>query len=88
LYSPQILNYPLIIYYDNKSAIELAKNATFHSRTKYIATRFHYIHEAYSGGIIDLEHRGTDDMPADMFTKALIRVKLKKFAQHVGLSQT
>ena len=27
-------------------------------------------------------------MPADMFTKALIRVKLNKFSKYVGLSQT
>lgn len=88
LYSPQILNYPIIIHCDNKSAIELARNATFHSRTKHIAIRYHYIREALNAGVISLEHRGTDDMPADMFTKALIRLKLTKFAQYVGLSQT
>ena len=88
LCSPQILNYPLIVYCDNESTIELAKNATFHSHMKYIATRFHYIHKAYNGGIIDLKYHGTNNTPADMFTEALIRVKLNKFAQHVGLSQT
>ena len=88
LYSPQILDYPLLVHCDNKSAIELAKNATFHSRTKHIAIRFHYIHEALNEGIVTLEHRGTDEMPADMFTKALIRVKLNKFSKYVGLSQT
>jgi len=44
LYSPHILDYPVIIHYNNKSAIELANNATFHSRTKHIAIRFHWIH--------------------------------------------
>jgi hypothetical protein len=88
LHSPQVLDYPLLVHCDNKSAIELAKNATFHSRTKHIAIRFHYIREALNDGVVTLEHRGTDEMPADMFTKALIRVKLNKFAQYVGLSQT
>ena len=88
LYSPKILNYPLTVYCDNKSAIELAKNATFHSRTKHIAIRYHYIREALSEGVVDLEHCGMDDMPADMFTKALVRFKLNKFSQYVGLSQT
>ena len=64
------------------------KNATFHSRTKHIVIRYHYIHEALNAGIIALKHWGTDEMPTDMFTKALIRLKLTKFTQYVGLSQT
>jgi len=88
LYSPLILDYPITLYCDNKSAIELVKNATFHSRTKHIAIRYHYIREAYNEGSIILDHRRTDDMPADIFTKPLIRIKLTKFARLVGLSQT
>ena len=88
LYSPKVLEYPLTVHCDNRSAIELVKNATFHSRTKHIAIRYHYIREAFNEGIIVLTHRGTDDMPADMFTKALIRVKLTKFAQSVGVFST
>ena len=88
LYSPLILDYPILLYCDNKSAIELVKNATFHSRTKHIAIHYHYIREAYNEGSIVLDHRGTDDMPADIFTKPLIRIKLTKFARLVGLSQT
>ena len=88
LYSPQILDYPLLVHCDKKSAIKLAKNATFHSCTKHIAIRFHYIRKALNEGVVTLEHHGTDEMPADMFTKALIHVKLNKFAQYVGLSQT
>ena len=88
LYSPLVLKYPIMLYCDNKSAIELVKNATFHSRTKHIAIRYHYIREAYNDGTIILSHRGTDDMPADIFTKPLVRIKLNKFSQLVGLSQT
>ena len=88
LYSPLVLRYPIILYSDNKSAIELVKNATFHSRTKHIAIRYHYVREAYNDGIIFLDHRGTDDMPADVFTKPLVRIKLTKFARLLGLSQT
>jgi len=86
LYSPRVLEHPITVHCDNRSAIELVKNATFHSRTKHIAIRYHYIREAFNDGIIVLTHRGTDDMPADMFTKALIRAKLSKFAQSVGVS--
>ena len=71
-----------------KSAIELVKNATFYSRTKHITIRYHYICEAYNEGAVVLDHCGTDDMPADVFTKALDCIKLNKFALLVGLSQT
>jgi hypothetical protein len=88
LYSPAILEHPIIVHCDNRSAIELVKNATFHSRTKHIAIRYHYIREAFNDGIITLTHRGTDEMPADMFTKALARVKLSKFTNSIGVSST
>ena len=88
LYSPHILNYPIIIHCNNKSAIELVSNATFHSCTKHITICYHYIRKALNAGVVALKHRGTDDMPADMFTKALIRLKLTKFAKYVGLSFT
>jgi len=32
-----------ILYNDSKSAIHLAKNAAFHSQTKHIELRYHYI---------------------------------------------
>ena len=88
LYSPNVLSYPITVYCDNRSAIELVKNATFHSRTKHIAIRYHYVREAFNDGVIVLVHHGTDDMPADMFTKALVRVKLFKFTQSVGVFST
>ena len=88
LYSPLILKYPITLYCNNKSAIELVKNATFHSRTKHIAIHYHFIHEAYNDGTIVLNHHGTDDMPTDVFTKALDHIKLNKFACLIGLSQT
>ena len=64
LCSPQILDYPLTIHCGNKSAIELAKNATFRSCTKHITIRYHYVREALNDGAISLEHRGTDDIYA------------------------
>ena len=88
LYTSRVLDYPITIHCDNRSAIELVKNATFHSRTKHIAIRYHYIREAFNDGLILLAHRGTDNMPADMFTKVLARVKLSKFTKSIGVSST
>ena len=35
--------YSITVYCDNRSAIELVKNTTFHSRTKHIAIHFHCV---------------------------------------------
>jgi hypothetical protein len=85
IYGPSVLSSPSTIHSDNKSAIELVKNNSYHSRTKHIDIRFHYIREIYEAGSIAISHRGTDDMPADMFTKPLARPKLEKFSKLVGL---
>lgn len=86
LYSPHVLKFPVTIHCDNRSAIKLVKNAMFHSHTKHITIRYHYIREAFNDGVIVLTHCGTDNMPADMFTKALICAKLPKFSYSIGVS--
>ena len=35
-----------VIYCDSQSAIDLRKNATYHSRTKHIEVRYHWIRDA------------------------------------------
>ncbi|CBI17661.3 unnamed protein product, partial [Vitis vinifera] len=39
---------------DNKSAIAIAKNYVFHSRTRHIAVKYHFIKEAISDGEVQL----------------------------------
>ena len=36
---------PLVIYSDNLSSIQLAKNPIFHARTKHIEVHYHFIRE-------------------------------------------
>ena len=78
--SPLVLKcQALALYSDNRSAIELVKSMPFHNRTEHIAIHYHCICEVYNDGTITLEHHGTDDVPADVFNKRLIRLKLTKF---------
>ena len=44
------------IYYDSKSAIDMAKNPVFHSRTKLISIKYHFIKEAEEHNEIKLKH--------------------------------
>jgi hypothetical protein len=40
------------LFYDNQSAIHLAKNSCFHSRTKHIDVRYHWIREVVSSKLL------------------------------------
>ncbi|PSR81379.1 hypothetical protein PHLCEN_2v6387 [Hermanssonia centrifuga] len=75
---------PLMI--DNQSAIALVKNAEFHSRTKHIAIRYHFIREIHDRGDILVEYCPTGDQVADIMTKALAREKHERFVDGMGLS--
>ena len=59
------------IYSDNQGTQKLAKKPIFHSRTKHINIRHHFIRDVLKKGIIKLRCMPIADMIADMFTKAL-----------------
>ncbi|KAK2976087.1 hypothetical protein RJ640_009519 [Escallonia rubra] len=61
------------LFCDNKSAIAMAKNPVFHSRTRHIALKYHFIREAIEEGEIELEFCKSKEQVADIFTKALPR---------------
>ncbi len=73
-----------IIQCDNRSAIALAKINGYHSRTKHIAVRYHFIREAVDNRKIALVDRCTEDMPGDLFMKALLRAKLVHLSRLIG----
>jgi hypothetical protein len=68
------------LFSDNQSAIALTKEHQFHARTKHIDVRFHFLRWVVEEGRIRLIYCPTDDMVADVFTKALPSVKVKHFA--------
>ena len=63
---------PITLYMDSKSAMSLAKNPTHHKRSKHIDIKYHWLREhTFEEGTIYLEHCGTEEMIADVLTKAL-----------------
>ena len=76
---------PVVLYLDNKSAIDLAKNPVFHGRSKHIDIRYHFIRECVKKGEIIVIHIGTDMQKADVLTKALSVIKFEKMCKLLGM---
>jgi hypothetical protein len=61
------------LYIDNNSALKLTRNPEFHSRSKHIDVKHHFIREKVDEGVINTQRVETRDNLADVFTKALPR---------------
>ena len=69
---------PTTIYEDNQGAIELAKNAKFHNRTKHIDICHHFVRERVVSNEIRVIYCPTEDMTADIMTKGLAKLTFEK----------
>ena len=75
------------LYCDSQSAIHLAKNSAFHSKTKHIQLRYHFIRSVLEDRQLKLEKIHTSQNPADMLTKAVTREKLSTCSVSVGIQE-
>jgi hypothetical protein len=66
---------------DKKSAILLEKNGKFSSskRTKHIKTRYFFVTDKVAQGGLGIEHRGTEEMWANVLTKPLQGKAFREF---------
>ena len=62
---------PVVMVYDNTSAINISKNPVMHSKTKHIAIKYHFVRELVLDKEIRLEYVHTKEKIADIFTKPL-----------------
>ena len=75
------------LYCDSQSAIHLSKNSTFHSRSKHIDVRYHWIRDVLDSKMLQLEKIHTDENGSDMMTKALPKEKLVVCREVAGMGE-
>ena len=81
-------NSATIIYEDNQGCIKLAKHSKNHSRTKHIDIKHHFLREKIESSEVKLIYCPTDQMKADILTKALPGPKFVSMREMLGLTIT
>ncbi|GJX09004.1 putative ribonuclease H-like domain-containing protein [Tanacetum coccineum] len=73
------------IFIDNESTIYIVKNLVFHSKTKHIEIRHHFIRDSYEKRLIQVIKIHTDHNVADLLTKALNVSHFQFFTASIGM---
>ncbi|GJU76872.1 hypothetical protein Tco_1273942 [Tanacetum coccineum] len=88
------------IYIDNESTICIVKNPMFHSKTKHIESRHHFIRDSYEKRLTQVIKIHTDHNVVDLLTKDIwngmdwngmeqqLRMNLKKAKRTTEISQS
>ncbi|GJT82694.1 retrovirus-related pol polyprotein from transposon TNT 1-94 [Tanacetum coccineum] len=61
----------ITLFCDNQSALYLARNPTFHSKTKQIRVQYHFVREKVKEETVDMQKIDTDDNVTDYMTKSI-----------------
>ncbi len=81
-----VLPHAPTMWCDNTSAIALASNPVFHSRTKHIEVDYHFVRERVVRGDLSLLFISTDDQLADLFTKPLSTQRFQRLTSKLMFS--
>ncbi|GKA42435.1 hypothetical protein Tco_0735095 [Tanacetum coccineum] len=73
------------IHVDNESAICVVKNHVYHSKTKHIEIRHHFIRDSYEKRLIEMVKIHTDYNVADLLTKAFDVTRFQFLIASIGL---
>ncbi|GJU12034.1 retrovirus-related pol polyprotein from transposon TNT 1-94 [Tanacetum coccineum] len=74
------------IFCDNTSSIAISNNPVFHSRTKHIDIRYHFIRDHILKGDIELHFVPTDFQLVDIFTKPLVEPSFTRLVAELALT--
>jgi hypothetical protein len=76
---------PTVLFNDNQGCIKLSKNPVFHTNSKHIDVQHHYVRELQEAGAIELQYCASEEMVADVLTKALARDAHVKCSRNLGV---
>ena len=77
---------PSKLYSDNQPAIQVAKNPEHHGRMKQLDLSYFFLREEVVMNRIEVIHCPTQEMPADLLTKALPRAAVERCREEMGLT--
>ncbi|KAH9794327.1 hypothetical protein KPL71_004856 [Citrus sinensis] len=61
----------ILVFCDSQSALHIARNPAFHSKTKHIGVQYHFVREIVEDGSVDLQKIHTKENLADVLTKPI-----------------
>ena len=73
------------LYYDNKSAINIAHNLVQHDRMKHIEVNKHFIKEKIDSELITIPHLTLENQLADVLIKGLSTSRFQVIAGKLGM---
>jgi hypothetical protein len=76
---------PTMIFGDNQGILKLAHDLVFHSWTKHVDVRHHFIREKIESCQVTLDYVSTRDQLANILTKLLGRITFERLRAQLGL---
>jgi hypothetical protein len=68
----------LVLRMDNQPAISVSENPEHHGQMEHLDLQFYWLRDCVEGGVIKPLFLPTQEMPADILTKPLDRLKVQK----------
>ncbi|GJW07361.1 putative ribonuclease H-like domain-containing protein [Tanacetum coccineum] len=75
------------IHIDNESTICIVKNPVFHSKTKHIEIKHHFIRDAYERKLIQVQKIHTNNNVAGLLTKAFDGPRFNFLVVNIGMAK-
>ena len=72
---------PMILWIDNKGAVDLFNNWSVAGRTRHIGARLNFMRELKEQGVLEVKWIASEDNNSDMFTKNLSAPQFEKHMQ-------
>ena len=79
---------PMVLNVDNQALIAMSKNPVQSNKSKHFALKLCYLREQVNEGFLKLSYTSTNEMPADILTKPIGKLKTRRFSAFLfGISE-